>query len=178
MTALAIWGDAMGDNAIGISENRIRHMLQVGRTAETLASELFDWPEDKCRAMFLLGYLHDAGYEYAREQSEHPEIAGLMLKKAGYEYWREVRWHGVPSPPYKSDELLILNIADNITDGAGNTVTVQDRLHDIEARYGSDSSQLQDAIRLTKETSTELVARALSSATLDAKWWASDSGQP
>ena len=170
--APATWGEIMKSNAIGISENRLKHMLQVGRTAETLAFELFGWPEDKCRAMFLLGYLHDFGYEYAAEQGEHPEIAGSMLKGLGYEYWQEVRWHGIPSPPFESDELLVLNLADNITDGEGNAVTAKGRLRDIEARYGCGSPQLQAAALLIEELSTKVKARSLSSELLDDKWWA------
>ena len=169
--ALATWGSTMQNTAIGLSDNRLKHMLQVGHTAETLASELFGWPEAKCREMFLLGYMHDVGYEYATEPAEHPEIAGAILRDAGYTYWQEVRWHGIPSPKFESDELLVLNLADNITDGAGNRVSVEERLRDIEARYGSDSPQLRDATLLVEELSATLKARSLSSKLLDATWW-------
>lgn len=79
------------DNAIGISEDRLKHMLQVGRTVGALASELFGWPEEKCQEMFLLGYIHDIGYEFSTEQSEHPLAGGELLKEAEYKYWQEVR---------------------------------------------------------------------------------------
>lgn len=160
----------MGNRAIGIDENRLKHMLQVGRVAESLSFELFGWPEEKRRAMFLLGYLHDFGYEYAAEQGWHAEIAGSILKGLGYGCWREVRWHGIPSPPFESDELLVLNLADIITDGEGNVVSVKERLRDIGTRYGGGSHQLRDAVLLTEELSAMMEARSLPSGFLEGKW--------
>lgn len=131
-------------------------MLQVGHTAERLARELFEWPEEKCRQMFLLGLLHDVGYEYAAEQPDHPRVGGELLEAAGYRYWQEVRWHGMLGAPYASDELLILNAADLLTDAAGNVVSLFERLGDVEQRYGADSPQLAEMSALAEEVSARI----------------------
>ena len=139
-----------------ITPQRQAHMLQVGRTAERLARELFDWPDQKCRQMFLLGLLHDVGYEYAAEQPDHPRVGSELLEAAGYRYWQEVRWHGMSDAPYASDELLVLNVADVLTDAAGNIVSLSERLGDIGRRYGAGSPQLAEMSALADEVSARI----------------------
>lgn len=95
--------------------------------------------------MFLLGYIHDIGYEFSTEQSGHSLIGGELLKEAGYKYWQEVRWHDIPSSPYKSNELLILNMTDLLTNGKGEAATLEQRLADIITEYGIKSKQYKDA---------------------------------
>lgn len=142
---------ARESNTIGISESRLKHALQVARTTKFLAKKLLGWSEEKCQEMFLLGYIHDIGYEFSNEQSEHPLVGSELLKEAGYKYWKEVRWHGIPSPPYKSDELLILNMADLLTNGEGKVVSLEQRLADIAARYETESKQYRDAQKLSAD---------------------------
>ena len=150
--------------------SRLAHMLQVGRTCEWLAAELFDWPEEKCRQMFLLGFLHDVGYAYAVVQDEHPEIGGELLRQAGYQYWQEVCWHGVVDAPYGSDELLLLNIADMLTDGQGCLVTKRERLDDIQQRYGLESEQYLNAVALCEEVDAAFCSLLIKSTWLQALW--------
>lgn len=169
-THVARGGRLMG-NAIGIGDNRLKHILQVARLSAILASELFGWSEEKCKEMFLLGYLHDIGYEYAEHADSHPEVAAQILRDAGYKYWQEVKWHGIPNPPYESDELLVLNLADMMTDGSGRPVTLRERLLDIEERHGSKSSQLLNSRIVSQALSDTLKSRSLTSETLESQWW-------
>lgn len=141
----------MPDNYIGIDEDRLKHVRAVGARASELAAELFGWDEQKCRDMFVLGYLHDVGYQYAPDQLQHEEIGGEILKHAGYRYWAEVYYHGVPNSPYRSDELFILNVADMETSKDGQRVTMNDRLNDIKQRYGDTSKQFIKADTLMRE---------------------------
>ncbi|MCI6845344.1 MAG: HD domain-containing protein [Coriobacteriaceae bacterium] len=131
-----------------IDDDRLLHVRGVGERAEELANELLDWQEAKCRAMFMLGYLHDVCYQYSRNQLEHEEIGGELLKQAGYQCWREVYYHGVPEPEYQSGELMILNIADMETSKDGRRISMEERFADIANRYGSDSEQYTKAARL------------------------------
>lgn len=141
-----------GKGFIGIDEGRSAHMLAVGHLAQDIAADVFGWDEDKCREMFLLGYLHDVGYEFSKTQPEHPQVGGTILKDSGYVYWREVFWHGVPSPEYVSDELMLLNLADLRVNREGEEVGISRRLDDIGTRYGLDSEQYVEAKALACET--------------------------
>lgn len=49
---------------IGIDENRINHMLEVGRMCYELARDIFDLPKEEAEQMFVMGILHDIGYEF------------------------------------------------------------------------------------------------------------------
>ena len=129
---------------IGISENRTKHILAVAREMQRRAEEA-GWPQEKCREMFVLGYVHDIGYEFAEKQPDHAAIGGLLLKEQGYPYWREVFFHGKIDVAYTSEALQLLNTVDMCIDSAGNPVDIHTRLADIMERYGEDSVQYREA---------------------------------
>ena len=141
----------MSSKCIGIDNDRLKHMRGVGIRASELAAELFGWNEEKCREMFVMGYLHDVGYHYSLDQLEHEEIGGAILRRSGYKYWAEVYHHGVPNSSYQSDELFILNVADMETSKDGHRITMDDRLDDIRQRYGEESEQFLKAAILIRE---------------------------
>lgn len=82
---------------IGIGIERLAHSKEVGRLAAQLCREMFDWDEQHCQQMFLLDLVHDCGYEFVDDPLDHPIVGSNLLKESGYSYWREVRWHGIPS---------------------------------------------------------------------------------
>ena len=141
------------DKYIGISEERLHHILNVARECYKIAkSEGFH--EDFCRKMFMIGWNHDVGYEFSVTQEEHPKISSEMIhqmvginnvydvlisKKAN----DAIYYHGkCPDESLKRvNEWRILNIADMTIDSKGNKVTVSQRLDDIKNRYGEDSDQ-------------------------------------
>lgn len=96
--------------AIGMDDNRLRHCRGVGMKASELGRTLFGWSDEKCRDMFVMGYLHDVGYQFAQEQSEHEELGGALLRSLGFTYWAEIFHHGNPDSTYRSEELLVLNL--------------------------------------------------------------------
>ena len=106
--------------------------------------------------MFILGFIHDVGYEYSSDQSEHEELGGTLLKLMGFRYAQEVYHHGNPDVAKMTPELLVLNIADMSVNRSGQRVTFDQRLNDIEARYGAESSQYQNAAAMVSRIESEL----------------------
>lgn len=135
---------------IGISNERLKHSLEVARMMKEMSEEA-GWPESKCQEMFLLGYIHDVGYEFVENQCDHAEIGGEMLRAHGYKYWREVSLHGKVNCDYESEELRMLNIADMTVDSYGIRGGAEKRLEDIANRYGAESKQYMDAKQLAKQ---------------------------
>ena len=135
---------------IGMDENRVRHCYGVGLKASELGRILFGWSDEKCREMFVMGYLHDVGYQFAHDQVEHAEIGGELLRSLGFKYWAEIFHHGDPESTYQSDELLVLNLADMLTSKDGNPTTLSDRVVDIAKRYGVESAQFATAWKLAE----------------------------
>ena len=137
--------------AIGMDENRLRHCYGVGLKASELGRTLFGWSDEKCREMFVMGYLHDFGYQFAHDQADHGELSGELLRSLGFKYWEEIFHHGDPGSDYKSDELLVLNLADMLTSKDGNPTTLSDRVVDIAKRYGVESTQFATAWKLVEK---------------------------
>lgn len=132
---------------IGISNDRLNHSIEVARMMVEL-SEKAGWSPAKCQEMFLLGYVHDIGYEFAENQCDHADIGAEILKEQGYKYWQEVALHGKIDSSYESEELRMLNIADMSVDSKGNRVGAKKRLEDIGDRYGLESKQYLEAVQL------------------------------
>ena len=97
---------------------------------------------------FIIGYLHDVGYEFTEIQTEHAKVGGEKLKEQGYKYWREIYYHGFPQREYNSPELRLLNYIDMTTGPSGEDMTVQQRIEDIGIRYGENSIQVIKAREL------------------------------
>lgn len=135
---------------LSMSDERLKHSLEVARLMKKLSADA-GWSVEKCEEMFVLGYLHDIGYEFAEQQCDHASIGGELLRNQGYRYWREVFCHGKPDVDYVSDELTMLNIADMRIDSTGQEVGAESRLEDIASRYGRDSKQYIEAEQLAKK---------------------------
>ncbi len=130
---------------IGITENRLRHILGVARKAAQLAQTM-GYDEEFSRKMFLIGWLHDVGYEYSQDQYDHPAESVMLLYKTfgagvtGTNAFEAIRDHGKHSNK-ETDEWLILNMADMLIDSDGREVEASERLEGIKERYGEHSDQ-------------------------------------
>jgi HD superfamily phosphodiesterase len=122
-----------------ISESRWQHILGVARKARSLAACLRPDDTQYQEDMFLLGMLHDFGYEFSKINTEHAHTGGQILKRAGYRYWREVFLHGDDLLEHMSDELFILNLADMTTLPDGKPCNMEERVKEIANRYGKGS---------------------------------------
>lgn len=137
-----------------ITEDRIKHSLAVAKKMKSLA---IAFPKKyKCNPdeAFVLGWLHDIGYEFSSEQSEHAKKGGLVLKIQNYKYWKEIYYHGISQNEYDSDMLRLLNYVDMLTGPDGAYVTIDERIKNITLRYGENSVQETDAKTLADKILT------------------------
>ena len=120
--------------------DRLKHSIGVARKIVEIGKE-YSLNEADLQKLYILDYNHDIGYEFSEDKLEHNIIDGNLLKDNGYEYWKEVYYHGNPNTEYESLFLQILNMADMQIDKYGNDVGYEKRLADIENRYGISSIQ-------------------------------------
>jgi len=96
--------------------------------------------------MFLLGMLHDMGYEFNQSNASHAMVGGEILKRNHYQYWQEVALHGDETVGEMSDELFILNSADMSTGPNGEDFTFDERLKEIALRFGKESNAYKKCV--------------------------------
>ena len=176
----------MEQNYIGISEDRLHHILGVARKAYKIAKDM-GYDERFCRRCFMLGWLHDVGYEFSEKQAEHPDVSAELLWTLGdafgviMEFPRDKNGAISSSAPYNEEwvnalsairkhgaytvnetaEWKILNMADMQVDDQGNEVDVSHRLENIKNRYGEHSDQYLTACDISYRiglTATNLAA--------------------
>jgi len=123
-----------------ITEDRMKHCLEVANKMKHFASSRCE-KYDNANEMFVLGFLHDVGYEFSDKQEDHAQNGGEILKEQRYKYWKEVYYHGYPQNEYISKELALLNYADMTTGPRGENMSVDERIKDIKIRYGENSYQ-------------------------------------
>ena len=128
---------------IGISDDRLRHMLAVAKQCYKFAKE-DGLPEEKARSLFTIGFCHDIGYEFSKDADNHNIVGHQMIKNAFQYSCQEILQHGKPYDPAKWKELEILNKADMTVSPQGKIVPYQQRLEEIKIRYGEQSLQYQN----------------------------------
>ncbi|MCR5814497.1 MAG: HD domain-containing protein [Desulfovibrio sp.] len=134
---------------IGISDNRMKHILGVSRKAYALAKER-GHDETFARKMFAIGWMHDIGYAFSEQRSEHQEKSAELLALIGGMACREgsaylaVKNHGRLLPEM-TEEDIILNMADMLVDPKGADVTAEERLAELRDRFGEHSPQYREA---------------------------------
>lgn len=132
-----------------ITEDRWNHILGVARQAARLAEKFFTGDaENRRREMFLLGMLHDIGYEFAETGRQHAVVGGEILRGAGYAQWHAVAVHGDPDVEEMTDELFLLNCADMTTGPKGEALTMAERLREIGERFGRESVAYEKSARM------------------------------
>lgn len=129
-----------------ISESRWQHILGVARKAKILADKLKPNNVQYAEDMFLLGIMHDLGYEFMESNASHAAIGGEILKRSGYQYWQEVTQHGDETVDDMTDELFILNCADMSTGPNGENFTFDERLEEIASRFGKDADAYKKCV--------------------------------
>ena len=146
---------------IGLSDSRLFHMRGVAYKSYNLAREVFKMKEDVARSLFVMGLTHDFAYAFVKNQTDHEHEGGRILELSGFNWANSVFNHGDPDVDDWTNELLILNLADMTTSPDGKPITIDQRLEDIENRYGTNSIQATKARKLTKRIKEELAKRNL-----------------
>ena len=132
-----------------MNDDKLKHSYGVAKKMIELGKGI-NLTEDQVQELFLLGYIHDIGYQFGNNEN-HNIIGGKILKDNNYKYWKEVYYHGIPNCEYKSLYLDILNKADMMIDKYGNDIGFDKRLEDIRNRYGDDSIQYKSCVELINE---------------------------
>ena len=132
-----------------MDNDRLIHSYAVANKMVELGKEK-NLLDEQLQELFLLGYLHDIGYQFGTNEN-HNMIGGNLLRNSNYKYWKEVYYHGIPNSEYKSLYLDILNTADMMIDKYGNDVEFDKRLDDIKNRYGEDSIQYINCVKIINE---------------------------
>lgn len=150
------------DGFVGVSDARLFHSRSVAYKCYWLARDVFGYGEESARVAYMAGWCHDAGYAFAPTQLDHAEAGGVILGDAGASFADAVRSHGDPDVPTMSDLLLIVNTADMMCGPDGVPVSFDERLADVEARYGAGSRQAVDVGEMLSVLRRELEMRGVS----------------
>lgn len=139
-----------------ISENKIKHCLGVARACRGLAISR-NLPDDMADAMFIMGLLHDIGYEQEPD-SNHGHRSFEMIENF-MKYYKEandaIMCHGLVTADMQwsiFDEVL--NQADMIISHDGSHTTIADRLKGIRDHWGEDSIHYKHALEVAEKIKT------------------------
>ena len=138
-----------------MDEDRIKHSFAVARKMKQIAIDL-GLNDEEINDCFVIGFIHDIGYEFATNKMEHNKIGGEILKRNNFKYWKEIYYHGETEIEYESLYLDILNQADMQIDKYGNDVGYDKRLEDIKSRYGETSIVYEKCAQLIKNRDLQL----------------------
>lgn len=133
-----------------MDNDRLIHSLAVARKMVEIATS-YNLTDEEINNCFIIGFNHDIGYEFTNNGINHNIIGGEILRQSGFKFWKEVYYHGIITKEYSSIYLDILNQADMQVDKYGNYVGYEERLKDIENRYGSDSKVYNSCFDLINE---------------------------
>lgn len=150
------------DGFVGVSDARLFHSRSVAYKCYWLARDVFGYSEESARVAYMAGWCHDAGYAFAPTQLDHAEAGGVILGDAGASFADAVRSHGDPDVLAMSDLLLIVNTADMMCGPDGVPVSFDERLADVESRYGVGSRQAVDVGAMLDVLRRELEMRGVS----------------
>lgn len=129
-----------------ITQNRWQHILGVARKCREYAAKFRPDDSKFTEDMFVLGILHDMGYEFNQSNASHATAGGEILKRNNYRYWQEVSLHGDETVENMSDELFILNCADMSTGPSGEDFSFIERLEEIASRFGKDADAYKKCV--------------------------------
>lgn len=121
---------------------------KVLKHSKSVADVMYQLSSDMAEEMYVLGLLHDIGKIYGHEN--HEQNGYMLMESLGFKYSKEILYHGKMQTDYKSKALDILNAADLSVDSEGNIIGYKNRIEDIGSRYGYDSDEYCEAIKLSK----------------------------
>lgn len=132
-----------------ISDGKLKHSLGVAKACQQYGKEMHK-SEEYCDALFVMGFLHDIGYEKSPD-TNHPNVGGSMIESfiKHPEMLEAIKSHGKKFEDFNTADI-ILNMSDLTVNSSGKPCTVYERLEDIKWRYGEDSEHFKNAMLLVK----------------------------
>lgn len=139
---------------IDITDNRLSHIKKV---ADFMYNTMVmaRASEKEARNMYVLGFLHDIGYRFTTtdDKTKHPYIGAAMVDGiVSDEMKMAILYHGCPYEDVpdacRTKALDLLNWADMNISSKGIYVGTEKRLNDIMERYGENSSQYINAVKI------------------------------
>ncbi|MBO5387268.1 MAG: hypothetical protein J6A59_03910 [Lachnospiraceae bacterium] len=127
--------------------SRYRHCYSVGKKMYHYAKNVLLWDEKTCQEMFVLGSIHDIGYEIDSDAFGHDEVLANIMSDS-YKYSNEIRYHSYLQTHYDSPAMRLLYFGDMTVDGTGNWCTFEERLKDLENRYGKNSAVYIESLNI------------------------------
>lgn len=128
--------------------NRLKHCYGVANFMYQISKTYYHWSEEKAREMYILGMLHDQGYEFDNGLRHEQVIIDILGKD--YKYRNEILHHGEYTTEYQSQELDLLWLADMVVDGEGNLVGFEGRLKDLKNRHGNKDNVYLESCKLVE----------------------------
>ena len=128
--------------------SRFLHCHNVGLRMYSYAKNHWGWAEERCHDMYILGMMHDIGYELNPDAFEHDVAMAEALGHAGYKYMKEIFYHSSLQTEYDTLEMRLLYFADATVDGKGRWCTLDERLQDLEERHGRDSEVYIESVKI------------------------------
>ena len=129
-----------------ISDNKLKHSVEVARNCVKLGKEL-GLSQSTLDALFVMGFLHDIGYETLDKDhiTEHPQRSYEMITNFVQEVDNvlpAIKRHG---RCYDNMSVYdyILNYSDLVTNHKGENVTIAERLESIKQFHGENSEHYQ-----------------------------------
>lgn len=129
--------------------SRYRHCYSVGKKMYQYAKEVLHWDEKTCQEMFVLGNIHDIGYEIDPDAFGHDEVLANIMSD-NYKYSNEIRYHSYLQTHYDSPAMRLLYFGDMTVDGMGNWCTFEERLKDLANRYGKKSEVYIESYKIAE----------------------------
>lgn len=139
---------------MSFTQDRTLHSMSVAQIMYEIALRI-ECDVSYADEMFYLGWVHDIGYQFTDNDSDHANVGGDFLREHGYKYWREVKNHGNPESKYHSRELDLLNFANMHVNLKGDTVSYLEKLCDICDECGQSSSITLKAKRMVEYLETK-----------------------
>lgn len=132
-------------------ESRYKHCHNVGLKMYSYAKFHMGMNETQCQQMFLLGILHDVGYELNSDAFMHDVAMSEILKNSNYIYADEIEYHSYLQHDFDSQAMKLLYFGDMTVDGQGNWVSFEERLCDIKKRHGIESDVYKESVKIANQ---------------------------
>lgn len=139
-----------------ISEERLKHLLEVGRKCRKIARQI-GMNQEQQDACFIMGLLHDIGYENCDSESSSHHEKGVELL-TNFQIRQEDCMDAIRNHGFKHQNLTaydyVLNLADLTVDDEGKDISIEERLETIRGRYGEDSDNYRNAVSMSQVVQT------------------------